>query len=94
MSEIIIRNFGNRKAYGTLEECKKALLQEFKGKSVTIERINKNGSKRICFVDISQTGIIEDSYPSSQTPSQFEMFEDEYYLEMENADARNRIKAS
>ncbi|MBD3821646.1 MAG: hypothetical protein IE914_05245 [Thiotrichales bacterium] len=84
--EVEIRNFKNRLVCKNLAEAKKKMVDEFRGVSVAVHWTKPNGMVRSIFVDVTNNGLIIDSYPSNKPGlSYWEKFENEYYATLEEA---------
>jgi hypothetical protein len=82
--EVEIRNFKTRLTCETLAEAKKKLIEEFQGMSVAVQWTKPNGMVKSTFVDVTNNGLIIDSYPSTKPGlSYWEKFENEYYATLE-----------
>lgn len=58
-----IKNFGKDLSFGSVEELKDALVNEFKGKDTSVVfRTKPNGMLATVFVSVSEDGVIRESY--------------------------------
>ena len=57
-----IRNFGNDRWCDSLDTLKTTLVEEYRGKSVSVEYPGPGGFRGIAFIDVTEKGEIRETY--------------------------------